>query len=143
MKMRLAAGASFSMLPAMSAFSQVVTWETALVPTMFPETPGEHGAIWTSQLDMFNSSDQAVTLDYPSQCQITCPILSAIQAGETQSFDTLSTTIDYPGVLISIPSQSGQSITFHLRVKDISREAETWGTDVPVVRERDFLDRSR
>ena len=37
-----------------------------------------------------------------------------------------------------IEAEPSDSLAFHLRVQDTSRQAETWGTEVPIVREREL-----
>jgi hypothetical protein len=40
-----------------------------------------------------------------------------------------------PAALIQVPSDSVDSLEFALRVRDVSRQSDSWGTEVPMVRE--------
>lgn len=44
----------------------------------------------------------------------------------------------YQGILIRYPHPKRDVLRFSLRIQDVSRQAETWGTEIPVVREGDF-----
>lgn len=46
----------------------------------------------------------------------------------------------YPyGVALMVPRKEADNLAFRLRVRDVSREADSFGTEVPVVRETDLV----
>jgi hypothetical protein len=46
------------------------------------------------------------------------------------------------GYLLQIPRESAPRLSFELLAKDLSRQAEAFGTEIPVVREKDFFNRT-
>ena len=45
-----------------------------------------------------------------------------------------------PGIFLRVfDTTFSPAVTAHLRVQDVSRQSETWGTEIPVVRESDAL----
>ncbi len=43
-----------------------------------------------------------------------------------------------PGLLLYVRRTLADEVAFNLRIQDVSRQALTWGTEIPVVRERDL-----
>jgi hypothetical protein len=118
------------------------TSERILIPIVvsFVPIPGAHGSLWTSELVARNLGSAAVQV---SEIWPLCPPIGAscgtvgwIAPNETALLRPEGGTPDRPAAIIQ--ALSADSLAFHLRVQDLSRQAETWGTEVPVVRERDL-----
>lgn len=105
--------------------------EQILLPILTPETPGAHGSIWASEVWIHNASDDAITVGglFP-------PGASQIPAKTT--YGATGSNRNVPGGFISVPDGAGQHLRFNLRVRDLSRQALTWGTQIPVVREAEL-----
>lgn len=112
-------------------------FEKVLVPVLFENpVPGAHGSLWQTTFWALNNSDQLVSIvDFEHGCRVTTcgppppsppgiafrPRLSAPQ-----------------GVFMRIERLYANDVRFSLRVHDLSRQLQTRGTELPVVRENEF-----
>ena len=91
--------------------------------------PGAHGSLWTIDLVAHNNSDSGVIV---SGCCCAIPEGCGFHQANSTFFTGESTTLDPNGgefIYVSDP----RAVTFSLRIQDISRQATTWGTSLPVV----------
>ncbi len=123
-------------------------FETILLPIAFVGSqPGAYGSVWTSDFWVFADSDAtAIFADstgcnlFPGwppgkPCEQTWTVPPHFQNhGDFQG----GLPGDPPGLLLYLGKQSSSSTRFNLRIQDTSRQAETWGTELPVVRETEF-----
>lgn len=101
------------------------------------QMPGAHGSRWTTELIGRNThtSYVKVSRETPTRpCAITCPRTPA----DPQSTFTpvLGGMLTGPGVFLYVDDPADR-VLFTLRIKDVSRQAQTAGTEIPVVREAD------
>jgi hypothetical protein len=103
-------------------------FERVLIPVLF-NGPGAFGSVWRTMLELRNLSDRRLTFlpavmkDTPS-----VPLLGK---------STLDRFGGPKGAVIFLPREIADDIKFGLQVRDVSREAIAWATEVRVVRERD------
>ena len=113
-----------------------------LVPYLLPlvpaqNVPGAHGSLWETDLVVENSSDRTITVtnngclicvsppppgapfNVPPQSTITNPVVVA--------------TVGNIGGMLFVLDSDVSAIRMHLRVHDLSREAESFGTEIPVL----------
>lgn len=119
-------------------------FETVLIPLIF-NGAGAYGSLWRTDVRAHNGSDVDVTpatsrtvrycpeggplLDPPSPCH------GRIVGLTTMLLDTP----DRPrGALLHLPRSSSNDLRFSAFVRDVSRADISFGTELPVVRERDF-----
>ena len=118
------------------------TVERILVP-LWSRTPtaGAFGALWTTEITILNASSGPVQINgIETDCVIAlCPPTPPTPAGVTFSPNLLIFTSEVQGFFLDVPREQSDNVHFSLRVRDLSRQAESWGTEVPVVRERDFF----
>jgi hypothetical protein len=115
-------------------------FDRLLLPVFIPTTPGAFSSQFISRFTMLNKADAPLDVygvRFP--CFIECP-----------SPETMATTIEkdnavtnllqtgHPGTFLFVPKGRADDFTGTLRVQDLSRQAETWGTEIPIVRDRDF-----
>ena len=108
------------------------------VPVLLPvhtTVEGAHGSHFTTHFSAFNSGDQTVTLrGLRETCLLTCPpgpIETAVEPGTlTPPFDTEGA----PGQIFFVDEASLADLHFSLRARDFSREVDSAGTEIPVVR---------
>ena len=86
--------------------------------------PGTLGSKWVSELSITNSSSETLVVGG-----------SQIPPGTTNSVTLPSPNA---GAFFTIPKRLAANVTASLRVHDTSRDADSWGTDVPVVPETQF-----
>jgi hypothetical protein len=124
-------------LPAVFTYDPVdsTAFNQVLLPVLATNAPGAFGSIWSTVTVISNNSDTEVTL-LTVGCLLNqglfCRSVS-IGGHQTVSLDPM----DEPrGFSFLIPR--GSSVDMQLRVRDLSRQAQTWGTSIPVVRDVDF-----
>jgi hypothetical protein len=109
-------------------------YERVLVPIIIQTpVPGAFGSLWQTTLTVRNESDQAVEIT-PTPfggCLELCEVWGAHTTLQ------LGANVVNPngGTFMYVGSPGLRKVTFNLRVQDISRQASTWGTTIPVVRE--------
>lgn len=129
--------ALFFAVPA--AAQELVTVLLPLAPAQ--NVPGAHGSLWSTELVIENSSDKNVYL-YHYSC-IICgapPPLGVdvfLPAQSTVRNPTVTQNNALGAILYAFPTEA-PAVRLHLRVRDLSRQAETFGTEVPVVTDADF-----
>lgn len=117
----------------------LVTYLLPLTPVQ--NVPGAHGSLWSTELAVENSSDRPVTLYHYS-----CIICGAPPPPGADVFIPPHATVRNPpvipndgfGMLLFAFPADAPAVRFHLRVRDMSRQAETFGTEVPVVADTAF-----
>jgi hypothetical protein len=104
--------------------------ERVLLPIAVQDVPGAYGSVWTSEV-WADIRASGVTILLVRQ-----PHANPQPPGSQQLSLFLSEAGSEPGQFLAVTR--GADITFNLRVRDQTRDAETWGTEIPVVWERDF-----
>ncbi|HYM60245.1 MAG TPA: hypothetical protein VEZ11_05065 [Thermoanaerobaculia bacterium] len=122
-------------------------FEAVLVPVaIFPvgeRLPGANGSSWESELWVHNHGTRLVEffLGLP-QCITVCPgcCLGPFPGFAAGKEDIISGGHDAlrAGYLFYAQRGGAGDLSFSLRIADISRQLQTDGTEIPVVRERDF-----
>lgn len=114
--------------------------ERLLLP-VYVQTRGAFGSLFVSELTAFNDTDQTQLvrgLVIPCITSPCPPDTSGISIPPHHTFTGFFPTGE-PGHLVTIAD--GARVEFNLRVRDLSRREDSAGTEVPVVRESDFLSR--
>jgi hypothetical protein len=130
------AGKKKIILPAAFTYEAADSSEEAhvLLPVIASNASGAFGSIWQTDASFFNHSDTTIDIHW-GDCQPnnTTPALcfsASIQPKTTTHLTTLNE--------IEIPRGRISDLDISLRVRDLSRQSQTWGTAIPVVRETDF-----
>lgn len=107
--------------------------ERILVPVIAHEVPGAFGSIWQTYLTISNRGAESVFVDGVFRgC--------GLALCQTPTLAPNSTAI--PSVhdeYLSVDCDAVENLDINLRVRDLSREKETWGTSIPVVYEDDIF----
>ena len=112
-------------------------FERILFPVLF-NAAGANGSDWRSEgvvsnpnpftVDNYNSIDSIVCITFPCGERLSPGGYARLDGG------------GYPrGVALLVPRPEAPLVDFALRVRDVSRQAEGFGTEVPVVREKDLV----
>ncbi len=121
-------------------------YEKVLVPVAYPANRvvnGAFGSQWTSELWVNNRSEYPVEFFNDVVCTIICPRIAAgapFPRIGAKSIERV-TPIDIPGnmgYLFYLQKGGRDQVDFSLHFADISRSTQNAGTEVGVVRERDF-----
>jgi hypothetical protein len=112
--------------------------------------PGAHGSLWTTPLAIHNPTAQEFQIRWCTStpdgapCILLLPGDAALKAGETQNrlprFDPDTVNAQAARVLYiyGFQGENPEKLAFQLRAADTSRLATNAGTEIPVVRARDF-----
>jgi hypothetical protein len=113
-------------------------FETILVPLMF-EGEGAFRSAWTSELMIRNRSDQGVDPWNPIvRCGPTERCHPQIPAGVTLRLSPGLLMSWIHGYLLAVPREQADDLDLTLHIRDLSRQAESFGTEIPIVREKDL-----
>lgn len=124
-------------------FAQSAVFELILAPVAFDGVlPGAHGSRWVTELTGFNRSAESrriVTFNPSCQCVIPegCPPYDPRPGVFFVSTCGVGTASG--GAFLLVEKQASDAFSFSLRVRDISRDPQNAGTEVPVVRQKDFF----
>lgn len=116
-------------------------YEMVLLPILAERTPGLFGSDWFTIFRMYNDAEIPAAF-YPIRCDILCPggdsfyVRSKRVEGPSTDYASVG---EPPGRLFYVHRNVAQRVTFNLRIQDRSRQAQTWGTEIPVIREPEFL----
>jgi hypothetical protein len=125
-----------------TAPAQTVPEMRLLVPiSLGTPVQGGFGSVWTTQLSVVNTSDRAVFMGTSDCNPVVCdPPPAPIAANVTLKF-SINNPFGTRGGYIYIDGDVAGDFHATLRVQDLSRQAETWGTTIPVVAETEFRSR--
>jgi hypothetical protein len=140
-------GAAIALLIAESLVAQSsIDYKRFLVPVATPSAvAGAYGSMWETRLSVTNSADHPVSIvgyaPSPSGCGIaTCPPLEPVAPTPAgTSFVPFRVTVyATPAQFFGVDRNNAGQVHFQLHVHDLSREADDWGTEMPVVEENQF-----
>lgn len=106
--------------------------ERILIPVNAPAVPGAYGSVWSTSVTLTNHSDAPLQVYGYGTCHIHPCFPNPIPPDATLSPRSV-------GPFLEVERSRAHDLTVQLRVQDISRQALTWGTSIPVVRERDLF----
>lgn len=135
------AGKKKIVLPAAFVYEALDTtsMERVLLPIVLfgsSTTPGAFGSMWKAEATFHDASSDDVPIIAPN-CNplILAPCAPPIlQARSTVTMPLYGT----PGTFISIPRKNVEDVDISLRIQDVSRQSQTWGTSIPTVRATQF-----
>jgi hypothetical protein len=139
----LAAVTMIMLLP-LPAFGQFDMEKAVLVPLVIPEPlPGAHGSLWTAELYVHNSRSEELQIIFGIN-EVGGPDMLRVGAGKTEQIDVIPSSysrnpFSSSNVFLYFPNdEHREAASFSLRVRDLSRQLFTWGTEIPVVRFSEF-----
>jgi len=127
-----------------------IDYEKVLLPDVVNVAqPGSLGSLWITRLTVTNSADRDVDEYYGTlyDSQIHQGVETCCLPLPAKSTVEVSTLQDDPGtrgrgVFYFFDRRFTDQVQISLRVQDLSRQSQTWGTALPVVRERQFVNRT-
>lgn len=130
-----------SILPS-SAPPDPAAFERVLLPVFFFGA-GAHGSEWTTAALAFNDGPASIELANPvfegnPMCPAVCGCSARKDVRPRETSAVCQGFASTTGLLIYPPRNGADFLRYLLRIRDVSREADSAGTDVPVVRESDL-----
>jgi hypothetical protein len=120
-----------------AAYAQALQYpyEKVLVPIMTTGLlPGAYGSMWGTSLTVRNESDDYVEISsLVASCLYECPFGRPPHTTFPAGDYTLNPNA---GEFFYVGAPGAGKVTFSLRIQDFSRQSQTWGTSIPVVREK-------
>jgi IPT/TIG domain-containing protein len=112
-------------------------YEPVLFPVAF-SGPGAYGSVWQTEIYLRNDNSFSLTQSRSSPFNACRLFECEFRLGPNTTWTTgLNTSI---GFLDYIPRQAAPNVHFGILVRDLSRQAEALGTEIPVIREKDLFD---
>jgi hypothetical protein len=119
--------------------------ERILIPLLTPPIHGAFGSEFHTSFRGYNASESEVGADVyglEMDC-FPCPVgdvFTPLGVGPNSDFGPviMSGTPDRPGRFLYVAPDQAGPLEFNLRVRDVTREGLNFGTEIPVVREREF-----
>jgi hypothetical protein len=121
-----------------------IEYEKLLLPVViYQPQPGGHGAIWVTDLRITNTTDHEVSAFWHSEGNGGVEPPGANPPLPSNTTVAPFTFADRPGqrgTFFFVDRAFVDRVQVSLRVKDLSRQSQTWGTAIPIAREDDFTD---
>jgi hypothetical protein len=116
-------------------------YEPVLIPVIY-SGPGAYGSQWDTEVVLRNENDYQLTLPEGSIFSVSCGIILPCAGRPLPHRAMKLTGIQYPtGYIQFVPRQAAASLHFDVLFRDLSRQAEAFGTEIPVIREKETFDR--
>ncbi len=131
---------------AANAQPSAADYEQVLVPITSTDIAGLNGSRWITDSMIANTSSEDADVLGPYLSPIASPPVAValrLPAGSLMTLPPPQALAPQPGregELLGVPRVLGRKIAFNSRVHDTSRQAQTWGTELPIVRENEFGD---
>jgi Domain of unknown function DUF11 len=116
-------------------------WKRVMFPLIGADVHGANGSIWRTEVTGMVASDTSFEY-HPNGCEppVLCapPPLPLRQAFDVFGEGIAGGYISGLGQFIYFREADEPKVHFNARVYDVSRSAETAGSEIPIVREKDF-----
>jgi hypothetical protein len=133
---------TLSLLLAAAAFAQTPSTRV-LLPVVATNLSGAFGSQWTTDIVAFNNSPHRTAISSSLSCPATCTGGLGLDVGQVVD---ITNAVPRPGIpalfmYVYLADPAQDNVQFGLRVRDLSQQANSWGTEVPVVRDADAFAR--
>ncbi|HEY0593461.1 MAG TPA: hypothetical protein VGF40_16940 [Thermoanaerobaculia bacterium] len=117
-----------------SSFSETI--DRILVP-YYTATPieGSHGSEWGTELAVLNNNSRPVAIaGYVQRCHLPVCASEFTPAGIT-FYPSLGGNNILRGAFLRVHAEDASEVLLQLRTRDLSRQSDDWGAEVPTIRE--------
>jgi hypothetical protein len=111
-----------------------------LVPIGVADVAGAKGSLWTTELWAVSTNSESVAVA-ALPCLLGpngCAAAFELAPGRTTKVGPLASA-ENPGVLLLVPKPQAANVAFTLHVRDLNKQSESWGAEIPVVPEEDLF----
>jgi hypothetical protein len=115
-------------------------WERILLPVA-ASGPGPNAARFETEILITNASDEAAAIGgaaTPCCSGQSPPPLALVPPHTTRTFTDFLLPSSYTAAFITVPSRMARDVITNVRVHDTSRDASSFGVEIPVVSDLDF-----
>jgi hypothetical protein len=117
-------------------------FERLLLPVFTPPVHGAFGSEFHTELRAYNDGKFTLTVHgFERQCTVLCIPLPDLPFELPPGQEILPQDFLYtgnPGLFIYVPKERFSDLSMNLRVHDVTRDDENFGTEMPIVRDTDF-----
>jgi hypothetical protein len=131
------------LLVCLSAIAQTAPTGRVLLPVVATNVPGAFGSQWTTDIVVINNSANGAGIAYSLTCLVTCGSGVGLAPGQILDVTNASTRPGVPTLFLYyyLQDPSRDNIQVAVRARDLSHQANSWGAEVPVVRDADAFTR--
>lgn len=111
-------------------------WKRYLFPTLVRQPiPGINGSLWTSEAWLsYSGEEKAFFAPVLTLCQFQCSYPVAVE-GPLPPIQMVPDPLHDTALLVHVSSSEAPHFSFELRIRDVSREHDSAGTEIPVISE--------
>jgi len=126
-----------------SPFAYEPLLEEILIPVAYLPIQANYGTRWVSEISVYNDSDDPVPID-PEICSFIGLYSDCSKSARhvpphsSMRIEPWSAYANYPELLLLPPADHADRLHFTVRLRETSRDPDGPGTEIPVVRSRDF-----
>lgn len=122
-----------------NALADDILFDRVLLPIMTQPISGAFGSLWKSEFVAHNPTQAVIGLALVLRPGCAVCDYPALYGHETHRpiMQYENGAGDSPGLFFYPELPYGAQVQYNLRIRDLSRQASTWGTEIPVVRARD------
>lgn len=120
--------------------AQAQVYEKILLPVVAEERlAGAFGSSWVTEIRVLNRGPEVVEVfGIVPRCYFECNDPAVLNPGVTFRPKIFFAGGGLQGVFLHAPAGFASQLSFGLRFRDLSRQSQTWGTELPAVREATF-----
>lgn len=142
--LRISLLALLSLLSTFTAAAQQAQLRQYLVPLLTRELPGGHGSLWQTQWSVLNPSYNGPVTIFAPTCVSERPCPGTTLPRLTAAAPVLAPRSDGgDGAFVYVPEDTVTRAVMSLRVRDLSQNAQSFGTEIPIVHSSDYTSVNR
>ena len=126
-----------------AAAQEAPAYTRFLLPIYTTTTPGAYGSLWQARTFIHYSGSEEASVVPRAFCYgVLCPTRGNVEPGlPAVPFQRLA---GFPesAILVHVEAAYASSVTFNTRIRDLSRAADSGGTEVPAIREDEMSARA-
>lgn len=103
----------------------------------YDDLPGANGSLWRTSLSVVNVGAEPAQLGIPHVC-INCRTARALRPNLTYAFVPIPGSEGIPGSFLFVDKDDEPNLRYGISVRDVSRQDDNLGVEIPIARERDF-----
>lgn len=129
----------FSLIAAIVPFAhadeEAPSYTRFLIPVFSPDIAGAYGSVWHAETWLrYSGSTAALIVPRPYCFGILCTTDGQLEPN-FPSVPLQQLALTWPAILVYVESSHADEVTWESRIRDITRAADSAGSEVPVVRE--------
>lgn len=114
-------------------------WERVLIPVAVKNLAGNFGSLWSTDIAVYNASNAQIHIEdcIPEACSVPPTQNPPLGTGTTRYLN-YQYLFDAPAAIVWVPKAEVGGLHFSARFRDILRQEQTFGSELPIVRESEI-----